>query len=70
MLKVLKVPYKYSITFPNGRAVVMTLKSIHESRTPYCVKYIFIDNSDTVIKFTERVCERLRIKEYSPDFSH
>jgi len=60
----LKVDSKYSIKFPFGSTVIMTLKSIHAAKVPHDVKYIFKDNSGTTIKLTNGVCNRVIIKKY------
>jgi hypothetical protein len=60
----LKVDSKYSIKFPFGPTVVMTLKSIHAATEDHIVKYIFTDNSGTTIKLTKGVCNRVIIRKY------
>ena len=56
--------YDYSIKFPKGSTVLMVLDSIHETITPYDIKYIFIDKAGIKVKLTEGVCKRLEIREY------
>ena len=60
----LNVLFKYSIKFPEGSTIIMTLKSIHETKSPYDIKYIFIDKDGIKVKLTEGVCKRLKIREY------
>jgi hypothetical protein len=60
----MKVESKYSIKFPFGSTVVMTLKSIHPATVPHDVKYIFKDGSGTTIKLTKGVCNRVIIRKY------
>lgn len=62
----MKVSSKYSIKFPFGETVVMTLKSIHFAVASHTVKYVFMDDSGTIVKLTRGVCKRVVIKEYFP----
>jgi hypothetical protein len=62
--KRLKVDSRYSIKFPMGTTVIMTLKSIHVATVPQDVKYIFKDNNGSIIKLTKGVCNRIVIKKY------
>lgn len=60
----MKVESKYSIKFPMGATVVMTLKSIHSAKVPHDVRYIFKDDYGTTVKLTKGVCNRVVIKKY------
>jgi len=60
----LKVNSKYSVKFPFGSTVVMTLKSIHHAKENHNIKYIFKDDSGTTIKLTKGVCNRVIIRKY------
>jgi hypothetical protein len=60
----MKVSSKYTIKFPFGQTIVMTLKSIHFAVASHTVKYVFVDDSGTIVKLTRGVCKRVVIKEY------
>jgi len=62
----MKVSSKYSIKFPMGQTLVMTLKSIHFATASHTVKYVFMDDSGSKIHLTKGVCKRVVIKEYLP----
>lgn len=62
----MKVSSKYSIKFPFGETVVMTLKSIHFATASHKVKYVFVDDSGTIVKLTRGVCKRVIIQEHFP----
>jgi len=60
----LKVNSRYSIKFPFGSTVIMTLKSIHLAKEDHNIKYMFTDNSGSKIKLTKGVCNRVIIRKY------
>ena len=62
----MKVSSKYSIKFPTGHTIIMTLKSIHFAAANHKVKYVFVDDSGTVVKFTRGVCKKVVIQEHFP----
>lgn len=62
--KKLNIGHRYTIKFPFGATVVMTLKSIHPAKEDHTIKYVFADNSGTKIKLTKGVCNRVIIRKY------